>query len=269
MRFWRTETSLLRRYLLDECSEERAAALDERLLADASFYERLLVAEDELIEAFLADELSVDRQQRFEALFLGSAERRARVELARDLMTAAHRTDLPEPEAESTRSAWSFLTGLDLGSHTFSAAVAFVLLVGLGLVVQSQRSPTGQGPSMASSIAQIALFPAVRSAATVPRLELTSEAEFVELQTVVHGAQEYQVLRARLETRRGALLWQSTEIEPEQGASSIDWRVAADLLPTPSDPDARAFYVLRVEGADSLEEYQLLDEYEFEVARIP
>ena len=67
--FWRDDDRLLTRYLLGELSGSRQTRLEEKLLADEGWYERLLIVEDELIDAYVRDELVADKRSRFEARF--------------------------------------------------------------------------------------------------------------------------------------------------------------------------------------------------------
>lgn len=74
-----------RRYLLGEMTEDERAALEERYFADDDTFGRLLAEEDALVAAYLRGTLPAAEGVRFEAAFLGSADGRRRLQLARDL----------------------------------------------------------------------------------------------------------------------------------------------------------------------------------------
>lgn len=60
----------MRRYLLGTLDGDRGAQIEERILSEASVYEELLIAEQELIDQYLAKDLSVVEQRQFENHFL-------------------------------------------------------------------------------------------------------------------------------------------------------------------------------------------------------
>jgi hypothetical protein len=76
----------LSRYLLGQMSELELDELDERHFGDRDFIERLLAAEDELIDSYVRGELSSSDRRRFEEHFMRSRERRRRVAFARRWM---------------------------------------------------------------------------------------------------------------------------------------------------------------------------------------
>ncbi len=91
---WPTYTKIdatLARYLLSDLSPKEAAAIDEKLLADESYIERLNLAESALICDFICGGLSDDDRERLERRFLGSKEKARKIELAQFLYYKAHR----------------------------------------------------------------------------------------------------------------------------------------------------------------------------------
>jgi len=74
--------TLLYRYLLDESAEEENCEVEERLLADAGYRERLQETEHELIAAYVSWDLTIDKGEKFEKNFLRSEERLEKLRLA-------------------------------------------------------------------------------------------------------------------------------------------------------------------------------------------
>jgi hypothetical protein len=70
------------RYLLGESIEQENLEIEERLLADAGYRERLQETEHELIAAYVAGDLTIEKRERFEKSFLRSEERREKLRLA-------------------------------------------------------------------------------------------------------------------------------------------------------------------------------------------
>src|SRR5512143_1818079 len=73
------------RYLLGELPEDEQARLEDRAFVNTQFSQEILAVEGDLIDEYVRGGLSAARRQRFETLFLASAERRKKVEVARAL----------------------------------------------------------------------------------------------------------------------------------------------------------------------------------------
>jgi hypothetical protein len=80
----------LARYLLSDLSPKQASAIDEKLLADESYIERLNLTESALICDFICGGLSDDDRERLERRFLRSKEKARKIELAQFLYYKAH-----------------------------------------------------------------------------------------------------------------------------------------------------------------------------------
>jgi hypothetical protein len=88
----KTETEseeILKRYLLGDLGEEEQEPLEKRYFDDKEFFKRLLVVEDELIDAYVQDRLNAKERSSFEKQFLRTPDRRARVEFAESLVAYA------------------------------------------------------------------------------------------------------------------------------------------------------------------------------------
>src|SRR5215470_1028129 len=73
------EEEAIRQYLLGRLREEEQTRLEERLLTDDDFFERLNLAEDELIDEYLAGGLDAENRQRFDTHFLAAPERQRKL----------------------------------------------------------------------------------------------------------------------------------------------------------------------------------------------
>jgi len=74
-------------YLLGELSAEEQRHIDEQLFVNDDYLERLMAAEDELIEDYLRGRLSATERQQFERNFLNSADLRRKVDRTKLLLT--------------------------------------------------------------------------------------------------------------------------------------------------------------------------------------
>jgi hypothetical protein len=117
-------------YLLGELSDTEQAALEDLYFADEAVYQELLAAEDELIDSYARGELADKSREQFESLFLGSAHRREKLEIARVLIRSVDHAATAERLRETfPRSRRRF----DWRFSSLSAAMA--LAIGIGVVL--------------------------------------------------------------------------------------------------------------------------------------
>jgi hypothetical protein len=129
------DSASIRRYLLGDVSDAERGRVEEFLMVDDDFYDRILVEEDELVDAYLDDDLSPEDARRFDTVFLVAPERRAKLRFARTLRSfvaaSAGGTRGAPPSAVGLRAArparrWAFA----------AAAAAVLLTIGLGFTVR-------------------------------------------------------------------------------------------------------------------------------------
>ena len=89
-----TDRDALRRYLLGASDALAREELERRLFSDDEiFWERLSIAEDELIDDYATGALDADDRALFDSHFLSTGERRARLEFARAIHAYARRRE--------------------------------------------------------------------------------------------------------------------------------------------------------------------------------
>jgi hypothetical protein len=102
-------------YLLGELPEEEQNLLEEQYLSDDDSHERLLMAEDELIEEYARGEMEDSRRERFERYFLSSPRRQKKLRFARTVMLYTDEVRQPKRSATDKRlsaSLWETLPAL-------------------------------------------------------------------------------------------------------------------------------------------------------------
>ncbi len=119
---------LLNKFLLGRLSEGERAAVEDRIISDDDFFERLLVAEDEMIDAYTGDELSAGERKLFEAHFPSVPHNLERLEFAKTL-----RQSLVEKRGEPisgvvVKSGWSTFVQHFWLHRPLAWATAMVLL---------------------------------------------------------------------------------------------------------------------------------------------
>jgi hypothetical protein len=151
------EQESLRQYLLGNLPLEEMAAIEERLLTDAVFYDELLMVEDELIDQYLSGEQSPAERKNFEAHFVLAPERQQKVRFARALKKYLNRNNETErehvviaepsfneriPVADPVKNRRSFLPFLPTNPIlAYSLAATFVVVIGLVSWTAMNRLP--------------------------------------------------------------------------------------------------------------------------------
>jgi hypothetical protein len=255
------DESLLRRYLLGAVTEEARKDLDTRLFSDDRiFWERISIAEDELVSDYVQNALKSEERQDFERHFLCTDERRAKLEFARALHT--HATNHVSARAAQPReSRWAWLMRPALSPAWAVAAAALLLLV-----VQLPRfGTTGPGGNVSGLAVVEASVSAGRTRAAggeLPRVRLTADSRIVRLQLDPESS-NFPTYRASLHQVDDDALLAEMRLTPSStaGSTTLTLTLPAELL---ADGD---YYVrlhgITTPGADP----EPLQRYDFRVLR--
>src|SRR5687767_12381263 len=82
MRLNLEDDSAIKRYLLGELTEEDQQALEERLMTDNGYFERLLLLEDELVDDYARGTLTPGEEEKFDRFFLRTPDRHQKLRFA-------------------------------------------------------------------------------------------------------------------------------------------------------------------------------------------
>lgn len=127
---------MLVRYLLGEVSEEEQERTEQLYLSDPNFYEQLLIAEDDLIDAYAEGALPESRRASFEEHFLRSPERRARVGFATAWMTyVTKEARTVNTESKDSSQRFFSLFRFDRWPIALRVAAVALLLVGIAFPI--------------------------------------------------------------------------------------------------------------------------------------
>lgn len=91
------DDNLLRRYLLDQLSEDEKEQVERRLLADDGLFEAAEAVEGDLLHAYVRGELTAAERQSIDRRLAASPRGKARLELARGMSQWADSQPLPAP----------------------------------------------------------------------------------------------------------------------------------------------------------------------------
>lgn len=97
---------LISRYLLGRLQENELEQLEERMMVDTEFYEQVLLAEDEMVEAYVNSDLPERDVADFRASFLSTAEGRQKVAYAKAMheYVPNHSSNSDEAERENGKA---------------------------------------------------------------------------------------------------------------------------------------------------------------------
>jgi hypothetical protein len=246
--------SLLIRYLLGEASPEECGELEAKYLSDGDFFDKLVAAENDLIDAYASGQLSAPDRTRFEEYFLVTPERRRRVEFAKALRshvvaeTGRRQREkagvLPFPQAAWNRwlpAAWLLVLLIFAASMTWSilkTAQNFYLqkeiaklqreiadLQGkqraLQLQIEASRTNELSGGNeqeevKTPAVAVLALDAGISRSSGAPNsVVILSATQSVRLRLrIEHG---YSKLNATVETANGTRVWQKKNLPVNTG----------------------------------------------------
>lgn len=122
--------NILRQYLLGTLPEAECSTIEQKLMNDGEFGERIEVAEDEIIEDYLQGGLSAAERRAVERHFLRPPERRRKLWFARLLHSRLQGQKQPAPEPAPV--PWFRRPAL-VWATSLAAAVLFVAVLGLGV----------------------------------------------------------------------------------------------------------------------------------------
>ena len=242
---------LLKRYLLGTISDQSREDLETRLLSDDQiFWERVTIAEDELITDYVQDALNPDEHRQFEHDFLCTDERSAKVEFARALRTFVA-TPQPARKAQPAPNWWR----RPLFSPAWAlAAAALIVVISLPLLMTSRATlPTD------TSIVAVTLPAGLTRAvgAELPRVRVTRSTRLVRLQ-VDPGSTPYPSYRASVHNVDGGNVLADVELISSAAGQPLTLTLPADSLP-------QGDYYVRLHGVSPGAEPVSLNRYDFRV----
>jgi hypothetical protein len=153
------QDDVLRQYLLGALGDEVRLRLDERLLVDDEFAQKVSLVESELIDDYTGGRLNAADRDQFVRRFLVTDERRAALRLSAALNTFAESEPLPRNvvAAKEVRTSWgetfSALFGLRPPGFALAGAVAILIMV-VGLVWFISRGSRHPQPTLARNPAE-------------------------------------------------------------------------------------------------------------------
>lgn len=247
------DEGLLRRYLLGTVTDAARQEIEARLFSDDRvLWERIAIAEDELIADYVQNALDAEERQDLERHFLCTNERRAKLDFAR----ALHAHAAEAGAAAGSRRGW---LRRPLVSPAWALAAAALLV----LVVQLPRPGSGSSEdSTGGSVVAVSL-PAGRTRAVggeVPRVRLGTTSRIVRLQLDPESAR-FDTYRAAVYRVDDDAFVAEVGLAPAPGGSpELTLALPAELL-------VEADYYVRLHGVAPGAAPVPLQRYDFRVLR--
>ncbi|HSP91519.1 MAG TPA: hypothetical protein VLN08_11455, partial [Vicinamibacterales bacterium] len=188
----------LRRYLLGTSETGAREEIERRLFSDDEiFWERLAIAEDELIDDYATGALDADDRVLFDSHFLSTGERRARLEFARAIHAYTRRRETER------HGAWDWLRVSSVVPRWVMAAALLVLT--LLPAALWRMAPGDATPAVVSVSLSPGLLRGV-GASGVARVNLPPGCDVFHLDLLT-GADAYATYSATLHEVSGEPIW--------------------------------------------------------------
>lgn len=125
----------IRRYLLNQLTDDGQQQIERELLTDDERFEQLQGAEDGLIDQYLAGELSKDEAEMFEKHFLATPERQQKLRFAKAFRryVATHAIEQPQKTSDKAHAAWTWPKLFSASPLRAAAFAALILIAGLAV----------------------------------------------------------------------------------------------------------------------------------------
>jgi hypothetical protein len=200
----------LRRYLLGQLAEEGRERIEEQVMTNPGFEQRLHELEDELVDDYAAGALDPAAKQGFERLFLADPSRKRQVDFARALRqyVDAASTGRAKPVSASAIRIFNFWP-----ARALAAACLLMAIAGGGLFFRMNRlqvqlnemnarqSASSQEPKAVAAqnnpIALTLLPGRLRDSGPLQRIPLPKEQQLVQLKLILEH-DEYSSYEAAL-----------------------------------------------------------------------
>jgi hypothetical protein len=146
----------LMHYLLGELSQDERTELEDRYLSDQDFFDRLLAAEDDLIDEYVQGKLSRQESQLFERNFLTSRERQDRLSSARALSRFVDSNLVGREKASLPARLLSyFKVGSPAMRFAVSAAMVILIVGVAGMWMELGRMKSQLSEVQSGQVAQL------------------------------------------------------------------------------------------------------------------
>jgi hypothetical protein len=144
------------RYLLDLCSQAEREHIESEYFEDGDAFQKMLTAEDDLIDAYTRGELQGEERLRFEKRFVNSLSGRERVKFAHAFAGVVSTTQPVEPKISGTWLNNIFKTfQLPSGWRTATIAISIVFLAVVAWLVNDRKRMINELQKLRTEFAEL------------------------------------------------------------------------------------------------------------------
>jgi hypothetical protein len=135
------DEKLIRQYLLDALSEEEQAKIQDRLLCDREFFDRLVIEENELVDDYLRGALTKEQEEKFKSYFLAAPERHQKLRFAKALkkLISERAPSRPRIEKSPQRKHLFGLKGFSPPRFAAGAVAALIFAFAVWVAIENAR----------------------------------------------------------------------------------------------------------------------------------
>jgi hypothetical protein len=250
------EEAVLRRYLLGDLDESLHEEVEERLLCDNTFADRLSDAQDYLIDDYVFNALSDSEHESFQKNFVINNERLEKIRVAEALQAYVIRREKQRKLVNSSRP-WPFWKGTlsFVQTHWLSLALsvgAVIIVLGVPKVVpwfrplnnlawearrqhierqiaelNKNRSVTGNGAMIELRLQDTVL----REGSETKRVLVSNEIKILNL-ILEFRTQDYQSYQALVMAVDRGEFFAVNDLKAENGAGRILFSIPTEFLPS-------------------------------------
>ena len=263
----------LREFLLGTVDDEERERIESLFITDALSRERVITAEEELLEDYLEDSLTEADKERFLSQYARSPGQQRRLEISESIRNWAVAEEKRRIPPQSPASTWGRLVALLRLRPMFVtsiAATAIIAIVVVAVWLNHNRELRNQQLNLEQEIAvvnknqapaqmSLRLRPGqLRSADSQRHLVLRPDIQVVELRLIWNQDERYPTYRAVLRRVGDAQSLTIPVLQAESDMKAIRIKIPAHIL-------KRGLYQLELSGIAADGSTSPMQEYQFEV----
>jgi len=244
---------VLRRYLLGELDEQMMDQVAARMLRDKNYAERVLAAEDDLIDDYVFAGLSERELESFNSSFLINEDRRKKITMARAMEAYVVERAAQRPIHEPLRLTQIWHNSVRfIQSHKLAVILSGLVILTLGVLaplvlnslmpdraippINAQRSDLERliaelnERSYERPSVQVTLLPLVfRENSTIPKLEVDKDTQVIAINLQLPPGTRYERYRSVIQRVGGG---EPFNVDLGSGSGEIlTFKLKTDMLP--------------------------------------
>jgi len=237
------DDSAISRYLLGQADENERASVQELLLHDDDFFDRVKAVEQDLLDSYVRGELSPAERELVKSTLLAAPEGRREVAFARALAAV---TNARTPQARTAIRPSQAWIGLVAAMVLVAAAVGYLAMEQRKQPAVATTAPTQAAPATPRKpvVFSVLLSPgALRGGEKIRQVAIPPGTDVAQLQLDLEN-DRHPSYSAVLKTVSGATVWEGSDLAP-----APDGSVSCSVPATALKPASYELTLSAVKGA--------------------